>query len=508
MTVPRPDGDHASDQSEVDSDTSQYVTLAIVVVGVLVIAIDMMTLNVVVPSIVRDFDTSLSSVQWIVSGYSLTFASLLIVGGRLGDIYGARWSFVVGALLFGVGAFVASVAPSLVVLVLGKAVIQAAGAALMLPATLAILSTTFQGARRATAFAVWGATSGFGVAFGPVVGGALTAHLSWRWALRLSVLLAAIVLLGAFAVVRPAGRGGTHRRLDLLGAASIAASMFLLVFGLSQGARLGWLMPIRDLAVAGRRVWPVTAPISATPCVFAMSAVLLVVFVTIEHRVERMGGEPVIDLELLRHPGVRYGLLSAVLLSLGQHAAIFGLTLFLQQELGLGPSDCGLWMVPSGVMCMVGAHISSRVTRQLGAAPVVRIGLACQAVGLVVLAMTLSPTTQFVSLLPSYVLLGIGIGFAGSQLTNVILADVQRRDAGSASGATSTARQIGAALGIATTTGALGTGDDVTVGIRMALLIAAVLTAVSGVLALLIPRRMPARPGRAELASSLDGGGM
>src|SRR5579862_6590621 len=178
-------------------DPRRWITLAIVIISAFIVVLDNTVLNVAIPTILKEFHTTLPSLEWVITGYALTFATLLIIGGRLGDVYGHRRVFVVGAALFGVGSLLASVSQSVGVMILGEAIIEGIGASLMLPATLAILSTTFHGRERATAFATWGATAGVAAASGPVVGGFLTDFYSWRWAFRINVVIAPLAIVGA-----------------------------------------------------------------------------------------------------------------------------------------------------------------------------------------------------------------------------------------------------------------------------------------------------------------------
>jgi len=189
---------HASDPallSDLDLDVldpGRWLTLAILVVSAFIVVLDNTVLNVAIPTILRDFDTSLLSIEWVITGYALTFASLLIIGGRLGDIYGHRRIFIAGCAFFSVGSLVAALSQGVPELILGEAVIEGIGASLMLPATIAILSSTFRGRERATAFAAWGAAAGVGSAIGPTVGGLLTTHASWRWAFGINVIVAPV----------------------------------------------------------------------------------------------------------------------------------------------------------------------------------------------------------------------------------------------------------------------------------------------------------------------------
>src|SRR6516165_778578 len=162
-------------------DPRRWFTLVIVITSIFIVVLDNSVLNVAIPTILRDFHTTLPSLEWVVTGYALTFATLLVIGGRIGDIYGHRNTFIVGCGVFAVGSLIAALSHSVPEMIIGEAIIEGIGASLMLPATIAILSTTFQGRERATAFAAWGATAGVAAASGPVVGGFLTFFYTWRW---------------------------------------------------------------------------------------------------------------------------------------------------------------------------------------------------------------------------------------------------------------------------------------------------------------------------------------
>jgi MFS family permease len=249
-------------------DPRRWITLAIVVLSIVLTAMDVAVLNVAIPTMLRELHATVPQLQWVITGYSLTFAAFLIIGGRLGDMYGHRRMFVIGGFLFGLGSLIASEARSVGQLIVGEAVIEGLGAALMMPASLAILSTTFRGRERATAFAAWTAAAGGSAAFGPLVGGYLTTEHSWRWAFRINVLLAPFAIVGALLLI-PRGQRTRRTNIDLLGAALAAGSMFLVTFGLSQSGVYDWWSPLAPLSVGGITVWPDDLAISASPVALA-----------------------------------------------------------------------------------------------------------------------------------------------------------------------------------------------------------------------------------------------
>ena len=447
----RHDGSSATDPDpRTEPDPRRWITLAIVISSAFIIVLDNSVLNVAIPTILRDFHTTLPSVQWVVTGYALTFASLLIIGGRLGDLYGHRRIFVIGAALFGIGSLLASVSWNVSSLVVGEAFIEGVGASLMLPATLAVISTTFRGNERGLAFAAWGTTAGAAAAFGPLVGGFLTTEYSWRWAFRINVIIAPLAIVGALLVMTPTEPAERDRqRLDVAGAALVAAGTFLLVLGLSEGGTYGWFRPVTSFSVAGVRVWPSSWPVSVVPLIFVVAVVILTGFYRLERRKERDARGPLFAFGQLRIPTFRIGLLTTMLLAMGQLGLLFVLPVFLQDARHLSAQTNGVWVLPTGLFIIAGAQIGGRLTRRVGTTAVARAGLVLETIGLILVALVISPQLSFLALLPGFACYGFGIGFASAQLTNVVLSAIEPARAGAASGANTTVRQIGIALGVA-----------------------------------------------------------
>jgi EmrB/QacA subfamily drug resistance transporter len=430
-------------------DPRRWVALLVVLLAAFIVVLDNTVLNVAIPTIRSDFHTTLPSLLWVITGYALTFATLLVIGGRLGDIYGHRRIFIIGAGLFGVGSFVASVSTSVPQLILGEAIIEGIGASLMLPSTLAILSTTFQGRERASAFAWWGATAGVAAAFGPVVGGFLTSNYSWRWSFRINVIIAPIAIIGALVFMKKGERAARRLPLDASGAALIAAGMFLLVFALSEGSTYGWWKPLKEFSVVGHGVWPVSRSVSVMPIVLAVSIAILVWFYFVERAKERRAEHPLFPFAHLKIKTYRYGLLTGLVLAMGQFGLSFVLPVFLQGARLLTPEQNGWWQFPTGVFIIIGAQVGGRLIRAVGVTIVVRLGLFSYAAGMLLIWHAVSLDITALRLVPGLAFYGIGIGFAGAQLTNVVMSEIPAESSGVASGANTTVRQVGAALGVA-----------------------------------------------------------
>lgn len=476
-------------------DPRRWITLGIILTAVVLASIDATVLNVAVPTMLVEFDTTLPTLQWVIAGYTLTFAALLIIGGRLADIFGSRKIFIVGAALFGVGSFVASISPNVATLVIGEAVIEGMGASMMIPATMGILSSTFTGRERGIAFGIWGGAMGAAVAFGPVFGGYLTSYHSWRWAFRLNALVVPLAIVGALAFMPKVIPTGRRPRIDIPGALLIATGMFLLVFSISEGATYGWWEPQQTLTIFGVDLWPASMPISIVPVTFALAGLQLFGFYRLERIKEREDRDPLFAFSQLQIPTFRWGLSTLVLMAMGQIAFMFVCSMFLQSELGLSPIDTGLWLVPSGVFIVVGSQVGARLTNSIGTTKVVRIGLVLEAAGLAIAAWAAAADATFWQLLPAFAAFGTGVGFAASQLTNVVLSGISLDKVGSASGANTTVRMIGSSLGIAVISAVLTSASA-----RPALLFASSMAALGAIMSL----RIPDIDGAAKAVRSID----
>lgn len=425
--------------SNAPPDPKRWLALVVLSTALFIIVLDNTIVNVAVPTIIRELHTDVSAMQWVISGYALIFASLLISFGRVGDIIGRRKLFFIGAGFFTVGSAVASVSHSATQLFIGEALIEGIGAAMMLPATLAIISATFTGRERGSAFAVWGAMAGGAGALGPWIGGILTSDYSWRWAFRVNVVIAPLAVLAAIFVVRES-KDERANGVDPAGVVLVTLGLLGVVFAIIEGARFGWLSAISDTKFLG---------LSPVPWSFAAGAIFLAAFVLLEDRRAEAGHPVVFDFRDLVHKGFRYGLINTVVLAMGEFGAFFILPIFMQAGLHLSAIRAGTWLLPAGITAFIGGGVGGVLSRRFGPKYVITVGLLLEAAGIFGYALAFGPHTTFLSLLPALVLHGIGIGFATSQLTNVVLSDIPPQKAGSASGAAGMVRQVGTALGIA-----------------------------------------------------------
>jgi EmrB/QacA subfamily drug resistance transporter len=420
-------------------DPRRWAGLVVLSMSLFIIVLDNTILNVAVPTIIRDLHTDVSSVQWVISGYALVFASLLISFGRIGDIIGRRRMFFIGAALFAIGSLIASESHSVVQLFIGESVLEGIGAAAMLPATLAIISATFRGRERGIAFAVWGAVAGGAGALGPWIGGILTTDYSWRWAFRINVFVAPIAIIAAYFLVSES-KDERAKGFDPFGVVLVTLGLLGVVFGIIEAGRYGWLRAITDTRVLG---------LSPVPWSILAGALFLAGFVFYELGRAKAGKPVIFDFRDLVHPGFRYGLINTVVLAMGEFGAFFLIPLFLQSALHVSALTVGTWLLPAGAAVFVSGGIGGALSHRYGPKYVITAGLVFEALGIWWYMISFGPSTDFWSLLPGLLLHGVGIGFATSQLTNVVLSDIPPQKSGSASGAAGMMRQVGTALGIA-----------------------------------------------------------
>ncbi|MCI4044828.1 MFS transporter [Streptomyces sp. TRM75563] len=431
-----------TEPAEASPTARQWLGLVAVALGVALIVVDLTIVNVILAPIIEDLSIGSSEAQWIQESYAITFAALLLVTGRLSDLYGARRIFLLGLAAFGATSLLAALAPSGGLLILARFV-QGVGGAMMLPTSLALLNATFTGRARGQAFAVWGSTIGAAAAVGPLLGGWL-ADISWRWAFGINIPLVAIVVAGALRYLDVSPR--TRGRIDGVGAALSAVGLGLLAFVLIEGRTYGWLMTTKPLEVGGFSWSGGLSPVFAA---LLLSVLALGVFWRRQAALSRAGGEPLMDVGLFAIRSFRNGNFVTLMVGLGEFGIIAVLPLWLQFALGHNTFEAGLALVALAVGSFAASGASFPMAASVSALAQVRIGLVLEATGLTMLALIASTDSSWWLITLALFVYGIGVGFATAQVTNIVLVDVPERSGGQASGIQSAARELGSALGIA-----------------------------------------------------------
>ncbi|MCT2592877.1 MFS transporter [Streptomyces sp. N2-109] len=410
--------------------------------GVALIVVDLTIVNVILAPVIEDLSIGSVEAQWIQESYALVFAALLLLAGRLSDLYGARRLFLAGLLVFGVTSMLAAAAPNGGLLILAR-FLQGIGGAMILPTSLALVNATFTGRARGQAFAVWGSTIGAAAALGPLLGGWL-ADFSWRWAFGVNLPLVAVIAAGVLVLLPASPR--RPGRVDVLGSALSAVGLGALAFALIEGRSHGWLRTTEPLHLGGF-VWR-DGP-SPALVAFAASVLALGVFWRRQAVLGRNGGGPLMDVRLFTIPSFRNGNVVTLLVGLGEFGIIAVLPLWLQFALGYSAFEAGLALAALAVGSFCASGASFAITASVPALGQVRIGLLLEAAGLVLLGLVAATDSAWLPIALALFLYGVGVGFATAQVTNVVLVDVPAESAGQGSGVQSAARELGSALGIA-----------------------------------------------------------
>lgn len=424
----------------------QWLTLLVLGLALLIVVLDTTVVNVTIQAIRAEFNASLRDLEWITAIYALVFAAFIITWGRIGDEVGRRRIFIAGIATFVVGSIITGLGSSIGLLLLGR-LIQGFGAAMSSPSTLSILSTTFKGRMRGFAFGIWGATAGAAGTLGPLLGGFLTTYATWRWAFLINVPIGAFAIVGALLFIKESRDTTRSHRIDVIGVILAAIGLSSLVFALIEGQTYGWLKPSTTFAVAGF-TWA-SRDISITAVAIVVAAIFLAAFILYDLSMLRRGGEPLFDFSLLRFKGFRYGLLTVLIVALGEFGMVFILSLYLQITRQLSAFDTGLMFLPFSIAIFIVAPVAGTLSARFGPKWVVTAGMLCEATAIFSVGRILHVDTPFAWFVPVLVLYGIGVGLAIAQLTNLTLSDIPPEQSGAGSGANNTVRQIGAAIGIA-----------------------------------------------------------
>ena len=401
----------------------KWWTLLVVCIAIFMLLLDITVVNVALPEIQRDLNADFSHLQWVVDAYALTLAALLLTAGSLADRYGRRLIFAGGLVMFVAASLLCGFATSPTMLDVARG-LQGIGGAAMFATSLALLAQEFEGRERATAFAIWGATTGLAVAIGPLVGGALVDGIGWEWIFFINVPIGALCLWIVMSKVRET-RDPSQGGVDLPGVVTFSVGLFCLVFALIRGNAEGWGSPlIVGLLVA--------------------SVLLFVAFVVAERRV----GNPMFDLDLFRKPTFTGASIVAFTLSASMFAMFLYVTLYMQNVLDYTAFETGLRFLPLSLLSFFAAAISGRLSERLPVRYFMAGGLLFVAGGLLLMH-GVTVDSEWTTLLAGFILAGIGIGLVNPPLASTAIGVVRPQQSGMASGINTTFRQVGIATGIA-----------------------------------------------------------
>jgi EmrB/QacA subfamily drug resistance transporter len=444
-------------------------TFAITSIGLFMVTLDNLVVTTALPVIRRDLHANLQQLEWTVNAYTLTFAVLLLTGAALGDRFGRRRIFSIGIGLFTLGSAASALAQSPTTLIIARAV-QGAGAAMVTPLTLTILSAAVSKERRGVALGAWGGIGGLAVAVGPIVGGAIVQGISWQWIFWLNVPIG--LALAPLARLRLVETRGADGHLDLGGLAIASAGLFAIVWGLVRANQQGWTSP----EIVGT---------------LAVGAVLVVAFVIYELRSKA----PMLPIRYFRNATFSGANAASLFMFFGMFGSVFLLAQFFQTVQGLSPLDAGLRILPWTAMPILVAPTAGALSDRINGRTLMAIGLALQGAGLLWIGHVVTPAAPYSAFIVPFILSGVGMGMFFAPVANVVLSSVSAREEGKASGANNAIRELGGVLGVTVLAsifahwGGYTSGASFVAGLTPAITVGGAVVLGGAVVAALIPAR-------------------
>lgn len=418
----------------------KWAVLGVLATAQFLMVLDQAVMNVAISQLVEDFDTTVTTIQAVIALYALVMAGLMLTGGKLGDIFGRRRTFAVGLVIYGIGSALTAASWSVGSLMVGWSVLEGIGAALVLPALVALVAGSYRGQERAVAYGVLGGVAGAGIAVGPILGGWVTTEFTWRLVFVGEVVVALGILAGT-RLLRETERPARRPSLDWVGSVLSAGGLALIVFSVIQASNWGWLVP---------RSSPVTPfGLSLTPFAIALGGVVLACFFSWERRRERRGEEPLLHASLLQIPTLRGGVSMLLAQNLVLMGIFFTIPLFLQIVQGLDALETGIRMLPASVGLFLSAIAGSALSSRFAPRTLVRVGLGLVFISSLMLLGTVEPELDNSSFLAAMAVLGVGMGLVVSQLGNVVQSAVGDAERSEAGGLQNTFQQLGSSLGTA-----------------------------------------------------------
>ncbi len=412
-----------------NSERRRWLVLAVTVAAQFMVIVDVAVVNVALPAIKHDLHFSQESLQWVITAYSILFGGTLLLGGRLADLLGRRRLFMAGIAVFTVGSLLSGLAWSSGALIFTRA-LQGLGGALLAPAALSIVVTTFrEGRERNVALGVWGAASGSGGAVGVLLGGVLTSYLSWSWIFFVNLPIGVAVFAVTPWLIRESRAALGHRHFDVAGATAITAGLMVLVYAITRTSLHGW----SDSVTLG---------------LLALAAALIAAFVGIEAR----SPAPLLPLRIFRLRTLSAANAAMLTIGAAAFAQFFLMTLYLQEVLRYSAIETGVAFLAIAVTIVVVSNVGQSLTTRVGPRPVLSTGLLLTAAGAALYAQVPADGQYFWNVFPGLVLSGIGLALSFVPVTIAALKGVQPADAGVASGLINTSRQIGGSVGLAAVT--------------------------------------------------------
>jgi len=433
------------DNQPKESFLKEWGVLLVMGLASFILVLDTSMMNVAISAIVEDLNTTVSGVQAAITIYAMVMASFMLLGGKLGDIYGMKKTFIVGMIFYGIGTLTAALTPNLAILILGWSIIEGIGAAFVLPMTITMLALKYSGKRLAMAFGVIGGVQAAGAAVGPIYGGFMTTNYSWRLAFASEAVI--VVIIFALLFVLPESKKMKGVKVDWLGAVFSISGFATIVLGIILSSQYGWVMAKRPFTIGDISINPFG--LSITPILITFGLGMLLIFLHWERRVEKKGKMPLLHVGMLKNKLLVAGVAVGSILNIYLGGMMFVTPVFLQSALGYDAMKSGMALLPMSIGIMVFSLTTSGLGRKFSPKYIIMAGLGLVAVGLLLLYSTISLEMSSSDMILGFLIFGSGIGFILAQITNVTLGSVSTEENNEASGLNFTFRQMGIAMGTA-----------------------------------------------------------
>jgi EmrB/QacA subfamily drug resistance transporter len=405
-------------------ENRKWWTLGAVAFGLFMIMLDNTIVNVALPSIERDLGMSISQLEWVVTAYALSFAALMLTGGKLGDYYGRRLIFIVGLAIFTLSSLACGLAPNSGFLI-GMRAVQGAGSALMNPATLSIITATFEPRERGRAIGIWAGVSAMALSIGPLLGGLIVDNLSWNWIFYVNVPIGIVAIVVSRLVIRESRDTSHEQSIDFPGLATSGLGLLALCYALIEGNNHGWT----SAEIIG---------------LFVAAVALLAAFVLVE-RHQRL---PMLDLSLFRNRTFAGANVVALLVTLGMFGVFFFVSLYVQNILGYSPTKAGATFLPMTILIVLIAPLAGNWSDKIGSRWLMGAGMTLLGIG-GLFWLRIGLDSSYWTLLPPMLIGGTGMALTMSPMTSAAMSSVPVDKAGVGSGVINSFRQVGGSLGIA-----------------------------------------------------------
>ncbi|CAN5192405.1 MFS transporter [soil metagenome] len=405
-------------------ENRKWWTLGAVAFGLFMIMLDNTIVNVALPTIARDLQIGISELEWVVNGYALTFAVIMLTGGKLADMLGRRRIFIAGLAIFTLSSLACGLASGPEMLI-GARIAQGVGAAFMNPATLSIITATFPPRQRGMAIGIWAGTAGMALAIGPLLGGVITQKIAWSWIFFVNVPVGILAIVVARLAIRESRDTSAEQRLDRPGLVASGIGLFALTYGLIEANTYGWTST-RILAL------------------FAVAVVALVVFVALELR-QRI---PMLDLSLFKNPTFAGANVTMLLVALAMFGVFFFVSLYMQNILGYSAIQTGATFLPMTILIVLIAPVAGKLTDRIGGRWLMGGGMILLGISLLIFSQ-LDRGSSFWDIFPGLIVGGVGMAITMTPTTSVAMGSVPVDKAGVGSAVLNSMRQVGGSLGIA-----------------------------------------------------------